>query len=220
MNVDGALDVEAGENGPHLHHAVLVRRPHAAQPGSVIGVQVRHANLEIGDVQLLQEEGEAGVGRQSGKAGIASRGVAVPERDESVGKRLAGRHIDEPDVEPQRHAGLILGHVLAKRLGSGSLSERSEMTNSHKDLPWPDIRTLGHLRAQHASIVLDDIVIRSLGGDLISGVAGACGEIALCFCARVVTLFVQTSHGACTTLGKVRAARQFSLRDMVASGMC
>lgn len=38
--MDRALDVEAREDALHLHHAVGVRGPHAAQPGRVAGVEV------------------------------------------------------------------------------------------------------------------------------------------------------------------------------------
>lgn len=66
VDVDGTVDVEAGEDGLHLHHAVGVGGPHAAQEGGVVGVQVGHADVVVGrrDVELLQQVQEGGVGRQ------------------------------------------------------------------------------------------------------------------------------------------------------------
>lgn len=66
VDVDGTVNVEAREDGLHLHHAVDIGGPHAAQEGGVVGVQVGHADVVVGrrDVELLQQVQEGGVGRK------------------------------------------------------------------------------------------------------------------------------------------------------------
>lgn len=53
VDVDGALHVEAGEHGAHFHDAVVVRRPHSAQPRRVVAVQI-----EVWVVYVFAEGGE------------------------------------------------------------------------------------------------------------------------------------------------------------------
>lgn len=48
VDVDGTVDVEAREDGLHLHHAVDIGGPHAAQEGGVIRVQVGHTDVVVG----------------------------------------------------------------------------------------------------------------------------------------------------------------------------
>lgn len=43
----------------------------------------------------------------------------MPEADEGVLERLTGGHVEEADVEPQRHTILVLRHVLTEDLGEG-----------------------------------------------------------------------------------------------------
>lgn len=72
MDVDSALDVETGEDGLHLEHAVRVGRPHTAQEGRFVGVQISLADGEVGDIQLREELHEGRVGREAGEAGVAA----------------------------------------------------------------------------------------------------------------------------------------------------
>lgn len=101
VDVDRALDVEAGEDGLHLHHAVGVGRPHRAQPGRVVGVQIRDAELvRVGDVELRQKIREPSVGRQGREARVGPRRVAVPEAHEDALEGLAGSHVENANVHP------------------------------------------------------------------------------------------------------------------------
>lgn len=80
VDVNRALDVEAWVDGLHLHHALRISGPHAAEEGGVIGVQIRDADfIGIGDVEFVQEVAEWDVGAAFGERGIASCSVAVPE---------------------------------------------------------------------------------------------------------------------------------------------
>lgn len=65
MNVNGALDVEAGEDGLHLHDAVGVGGPDAAEPGSGVGVQVQvGADSDVELVEKLFEGSVRAVARE------------------------------------------------------------------------------------------------------------------------------------------------------------
>lgn len=79
MYVDRSLDVETGEDGLHLHHAVPVGGIHSSQTGGLIGVLVYDSNLIVGfiDVELLKGFKEGCIGRQHSRAGIRSSGVTI-----------------------------------------------------------------------------------------------------------------------------------------------
>lgn len=154
VDVDGALDVEAREDGLHLHDTLAISGPLAAQPGGVVGVEIRGANLKVGNVELGQELGESSVGGEASEARVTAGGVAVPKVEQDVGNRLASGGVNHTDIQPQRDTRLVLGHILPQRLGTG-----------------PDIGSLGHDGAEDARVVLDAVVVGSLGGDLEGGVA-------------------------------------------------
>ncbi len=64
VDVDRALDVEAREDGLHLHHAVGVRGPHSAEPGRVACVEVEvwaDGLVEGGDELFERSVGVVGV---------------------------------------------------------------------------------------------------------------------------------------------------------------
>lgn len=62
-------------------------------------------------------------------------------------------------------------------------------------------QTLGNFRSQHAGIVLDDIVVRDLCGDLESRIAGAFLDGTLSQVALVVALLIHGGGGSSTSLG-------------------
>lgn len=138
VNVDGTLDVETGDDGLDLHQAVAVGGPHCAQPGRVVGVQVSHALVKVRDVQLGQQRLERGVGAQAGEAGVGARGVAVPEAHEHALEGLAGRHVEDAEVQPEGDADLVLGRILSQGLRAG-----------------PDVGAGGHIRREYTCVVLE-----------------------------------------------------------------
>ncbi|KAL3296122.1 aromatic compound dioxygenase [Colletotrichum asianum] len=156
VDVDGSLDVEAGEDGLHLHDALRVGGPHASEEGGVVGVEVSDADLEIGNVQLVEQLHEPRVRAQVRERRVAAGRVAVPKRDESVRERLAGGHVEDADIERQGDADLAFGHVHAQ-----SLRAR------------PDVGALGDLRGQDAGVVLDCDEVDTLSVDHDAGVASA-----------------------------------------------
>lgn len=89
MDVDRTCGVEAREDGLHLHHAVVIGWPLATEKGRVVGVEVGHANLKVGDVELLQEGREGGVGGDAGETRVGAGGIAVPKVHKSLGEGLA-----------------------------------------------------------------------------------------------------------------------------------
>lgn len=66
VDVKGALDVEAREYRLHFHHAVGICGPHAAEPSTVAGVEIkaRSEGLVEGGNEL--EEWDVGVKRIEG----------------------------------------------------------------------------------------------------------------------------------------------------------
>lgn len=200
VDVDGALDVEAGEDGLELGDAVLVGRPlrssargresngdieayHSAQERGVVGVQV----VADGGVELVQQLFERRVRAQAREAGVAAGGVAVPDVDEHVGQRLAAVDVHDADVEVQRHAGLALGHVLAERLAAG-----------------PDVGAAGDLLGEDAGVVLEDVVVRRLGVDREGGVGGGAGGQVALRVALSPALAVHSSGSGLAALRQVR----------------
>ena len=75
VDVDGTVDVETGEDGLHLHDAVVIGWPHAAKKGAVAGVEIKGTSAS-GQVEFFEELFEGGVGRESLEGGIAASRVA------------------------------------------------------------------------------------------------------------------------------------------------
>lgn len=96
MNVRGATGVVAGKDGVKLEDAVLVAELDAAEHGVV-------------DV--------AGIGRvsiaTSDHTAVDACAVAVPCLKSNLRNRLAGRGIDELDVESQWYSSIAISDVLA-----------------------------------------------------------------------------------------------------------
>lgn len=133
----------------HLHHPILVSWPHTSQPGGVVRVEIQITGAHC-DIHLSQELGKGRVWREPSERGIRAGGVAVPEIEQDIGKRLTGGHVQNTDVQPKRNPRLVLGHVLAE-----SLRAR------------PYVGPLCDLGGQHTGVVLDLVVIWSLCGDLV-----------------------------------------------------
>lgn len=75
MDVDGALDIEPGEDGFHLHDAVVISWPHAAKKRAVAGVEIKGTGAN-GHVKFFEELCEGSVGRESLEGGVAASGIA------------------------------------------------------------------------------------------------------------------------------------------------
>lgn len=174
MDVDGTFNVEAWyvlavhgrmiewvcidltrEDGLHLHHAVLVCRPHATQESCLVGVQISNANLivRIVDVQLLEKLQEGGVGRKICETGVRSGSVAVPHVNQDIFQRLTGGHVKDTNIQPQRNTLLVLGHVLAQSL-------RGRV----------DIRSLSDLGSQNTGVILNGLEVGGFSVNRPSGV--------------------------------------------------
>lgn len=63
MNVDGSLNIEAWNNGFHLHHTVLVCWPHSTKPSGIVSMQICRADPEIGHVELIKQSLKRGIWR-------------------------------------------------------------------------------------------------------------------------------------------------------------
>lgn len=171
VDVDRTLDVEAREDGLHLHDTVVVRRPHAAEEGSGVGVEVELAVAD-GDVELVEELLEGSVGAEAREGRVATGGVAwyelailklrlhtrqrtVPHVNQDVGRGLARVHIQNTNVQVERNTGLVLGHVLPERLTSG-----------------PNIGSSSRLGHEDARVVLDGGIVRRFGCDVYTRITG------------------------------------------------
>lgn len=108
VDVDRTPGVEAGIDTLHLHDSLGVCGPHAAEEGGGVGVQVGYADLEVGDVELVEEHGEGGVWGELGEAGVRAGGVAVPEIDKDVVEWFAGRHVEDSHVDGRRNVSLAV----------------------------------------------------------------------------------------------------------------
>lgn len=198
VDVDGALDVEAGEDGLHLHDALGVGGPLAAQPGGVVGVEVGGANLKVGNVELVQQLGESRVGGQTREARVTSSGVAMPKVEQDVGQRLAGVDVEHAHVQPEGDTLLVLAHILPQRLGAR-----------------PDVRSLGDNGAKNAGVVLDGVVVGSLGGDLVGDVTSSRPSLGH---AALVALLVEACGGGLASPGNGSPALDFTSGQMLGVG--
>lgn len=196
VDVDGAAGVEARVDRLHLGQALGVGRPHAAEEGCVVGVEVGLAHGEVVQAVLRDDLPERRVGVHARKAGVAARGVGRPDAHEGALEGLARGHVDETDVQPDRHARLALGGVLPEHLGL-------------KPCVWPS----GDLCGQDACVVLQHVVIGRCSGDFDGAVAGAPVPLRHPF---GVSLLVEASHMRATALGKGAPARKLGARERLA----
>lgn len=141
------------EDSFHLHHARVIGGPHSAEPSSVVRVQIGNAKVEVGDVQRSEKSLKVGVGREFGERRVRPGAVAVPEIDQSIRERLTGLDVDDTNVQPERHANLVFGHILTESLGAR-----------------PDVGAAGDLGSQNAGVVLDGVVVWGLRCDFVGGV--------------------------------------------------
>lgn len=144
----------------HLHNTIPVRRPHPTQEGSIISMQIRRPHRIVRNIQLLQKRLKRRIRRQPREAGVTTRIITMPEINQHPFQRLTSRHVQHTHVQPQRHPGLALGHVLAQGLRLR-----------------PPVRSLGDLGGEHAGFVLDCLVVGCFGGDLHGGVPAAAGSL-------------------------------------------
>jgi len=86
----------------------------------------------------------------------------MPQINQHILHRLASIHIQDTDIKIQRNTKLVLRHILSQCLRAR-----------------PNIRASSDFRSQDRSIVLENLVIRSLCGDDNSGVGTSCERAAL-----------------------------------------
>lgn len=188
VDVDRSLNVETREDGLHLEDALAVSRPHATEPSGIVGVEISRANLEVGNVEALEQLAKVGVRVAASKAGVTAGAVAVPEGNESVGQRLASCHVQNTNIEGQGNTDLVLGHILAQRLRTR-----------------PVVGSGGDIGSQDASVVLENLVVGSLGGDRVGGVGSALHQSG--FLATLLPSFLVEVGGAVgASLGKIGMA--------------
>lgn len=79
---------------------MFIGRPHSAQEGSIIGVQVSDSNFVVApiDAQLIEELDKRSVGRQVREAGVGSSSIAVPHIDKNILERFACGHVENTNI--------------------------------------------------------------------------------------------------------------------------
>lgn len=133
MHVDSTSNVMAREDGLELHHAVDVCLLHGATErrvdvGEIIGVAIAWVD----------------------NSRVNTSSVAVPDVHEDGWDRVAARGVNELNVEEQRHARLVFGHVAANdlaidvvwTLGCLWLEEAARVVGEKKPLVRPE----GHVQ--------------------------------------------------------------------------
>lgn len=77
----------------------------------------------------------------------------MPEVDQHTLEWLTGLHVQYTYIQPQWDTRLVFSHILTEGLRLR-----------------PDVRALGYFGSKHAGVILDVLVVRGLGLDLVGGV--------------------------------------------------